>query len=207
MLELNKKKADIEGAVAQIVKNPKLLAEVLDGVASEEVPLKFQCQKVLREISSGHPALLYPHWDFLVTLLDSANTFIKANAVNVLGTLTSVDQDHKFEELLPKFYQMMQAGSMITAGNIASISGVIAKNKPHLQKDIVSHLVNIDRTRHSPECKNVIKGKAILALSEFFPEVENKNRVLTFVRGELENTRKGTRRKAEQFLKRWDTPR
>ena len=205
MLDLNKKNADIDGAVEQILKDPKLLNEVLEGAVSDDVPLKFQSQKVLQELSIIEPGLLYKHWETFVGMLDSPNTFIKANAVKIIGYLTAVDADNKFDKLFPKFYGMMQAGSMITAGNIAGISGFIAKHKPKLQRDIISKLVNIDSTRHNLECQNIIKGKAILSLNDFYPEIKNKQPVLDFVQKELKNTRTGTQRKAEQFLKRWKT--
>jgi hypothetical protein len=191
--------------VEQVLKNPKLLQEVMDGVVSDGVPLKFHAQKVLYEISVIEPGLIYGHWDFFAGLLDNANTFIKANAVNVISRLTAVDSENKFEALFPKFYALMEGGSMITAGNVAGVSGFIAKHKPKLQPEIVSKLVSIDSTRHNLECQNIIKGKAIISLNDFYPEIQDKQPVLSFVETELKNTRKGTRRKAEQFLKRWKT--
>jgi len=202
MLGLNKKDANVNEVVAEVIQNPKLLAEVMEGVVSEEVPLKFQCQKVLQVLSAQNPQLLYPYWDFFVDLLKNPNTFIKANTVNILGQLTSVDTEDKFAKIFPTFYGLMQKGSMITAGNIAKISEVIAKNKPQLREDIISYLVNIDKTHHSAECKNVIKGHAILTLQALYPAIEDKPTVISFVKKELKNSRSGTRRKAEAFLKR-----
>lgn len=68
-------------------------------------------------------------------------------------------------------------------------------------------MLSIDKTHHALECKNIIKGHAILALGEYFEESRNKKRILEFVKKQLKNNRSGTRKKAESFLKRWDKDR
>ncbi len=54
----------------------------------------------------------------------------------------------------------------------------------------------------TPECRNVAIGHAILALGDFFDLLDNPRPVLRFVRNQIQNSRRATRNKAEQFLKR-----
>ena len=93
---------------------------------------------------------------------------------------------------------------MINAANIAGRSGIIAKAKPHLQDKITNKLLKIDKTHHSSECKNIIKGKAILSFNEYIDEYDDKERIIQFVKKELNNTRSATRKKAEKLLKKWE---
>ena len=94
---------------------------------------------------------------------------------------------------------------MITAANLVNYSGRIAKAKPSLQSKVTNKLLNIDKTNHSQECKNIIKGKAILSFSEYFEDSKDKKKIIEFVKSELKNQRPATRKKAEKFLKKWMT--
>ena len=136
--------------------------------------------------------------------MDNDNTFIKAIALAIIANLTKVDSHNKFDDIFNKYYALLNDESMITAANIASYSGIIARAKPMLQTKVTNQLINIDKTRHSPECKNIIKGKAILSFNEYFEESLDKKKIIGFVKAELKNRRPATKKKAERFLKKWD---
>ena len=52
------------------------------------------------------------------------------------------------------------------------------------------------------ECRNILIGKAIKAFEVYFDEIEDKDKIISFVKGQLNNTRNATRSKAEKFLKK-----
>jgi hypothetical protein len=147
--------------------------------------------------------VIYHKWDDFVKLLKSENTFMKSIGITIIANLTRVDTKNKFEKIFERFYRLLDDDSMITASNIAGLSGVIAQAKPKLQTKITNRLINIDSTHHSLECKNIIKGKAILSFDEYFEETRNKKRILEFVKVELKNSRPATKKKAEKFVKKW----
>lgn len=93
---------------------------------------------------------------------------------------------------------------MVNAANIAKFSGKIAKAKPHLQDKITNKLLDIDKLHHSSECKNIIKGKAILSFDEYIGELIDKEKIIQFVKKELNNTRSATRKKAEKLISKWE---
>jgi hypothetical protein len=107
------------------------------------------------------------------------------------------------QHLFDKLYSLLDDESMITAANLIGVSAIIAKAKPELQTRITNKLLSIDRTHHGSECKNVLKGHAIVALDTYFKDSKDKKRILDFMRVELKNTRPSTRGKAEKFLKKW----
>ena len=130
--------------------------------------------------------------------------FLKSIGIAIISNLAKVDTKDKFDRIFDKFYNLLNDKSMITAANLVGHSGMIAKTKPKLQNKITNRLLNIDKTHHSPECKNIIKGKAILSFNEYFDEAKDKKKIIEFVKRELKNTRPATRKKAEKFLKMWD---
>ena len=186
-------------------KDGTVLSEVVKGVSSDKAKIKYCCAKVLRILSQTDPEILYPKWNSIVDMLDFENTFLRANAVLVIANLTKVDSRNRFEKLFNRYYELMNDKSMITTGNLVGMSGVIVAAKPELETKITNKLLSIDRTHHGSECQNVIKANAIKAFDEYFGESRSRKKILDFVRGELKNTRPSTRRRAEDFLKKWDS--
>ena len=201
---IEKKNVDAESIAKKVVKDERLLDDLLEGVSSEKAVIKYKSLKVLMLVSEQQPKMLYPEWDFFVKLLDDDNTFLRVIGATIIANLTRVDTKNKFEKIFNKYYSLLEDESMINAANIAGRSGIIARAKPHLQGKITNKLLDIDKTHHSSECKNIIKGKAILSFEEYIGEVKDKKKIIQFVRNELQNTRPATRKKAEKFLKRWE---
>ena len=202
--DFDKKSVRIENVAKKVVKDKKLLDDLLKGVFSDKAVIKYKSLKVLKLISQQKPGILYPEWDFFVELLNNDNTFLRAIGVTIIANLTRVDTKNKFEKIFNKYYGRLGDESMINAANIAGHSGIIAKAKPHLQGKITNKLLDIDKTHHSSECKNIIKGKAILSFGQYIDEFDNKKKIINFVKKELGNTRTATRKKAEKLLKKWD---
>jgi len=202
--DLSKKGVNIERVVRRASRDKEVLSEVMKGISSDEPRVKYGCAKVLRALSEANPEVLYRRWNFFADMLDSDNTFLKSDAAFVIANLTKVDTKGKFENLFNRFFKLIDDESMVTAANVVKVSGLIARAKPELQSRITNRLLNIDKTHHGLECKNIVKGHAILALGEYFEESRNKKRILEFVKKQLKNSRSGTRKKAERFLKERD---
>jgi hypothetical protein len=198
---VKKKDAGIDSMVRKVAKDKRLLSEVLVGITSEKPQVKYKSGMILMILSEEHPEILYPKWDHFVALLGSENTFMKSIGIKILSNLTRVDAKNKFDKIFDRFYGLLNDESMITAANVVDHSGMIARSKPKLQGRITNKLLGIDKTHHGPECKNIIKGKAILSFGEYFEEAGNKKKMIEFARKELKNTRPATRKKAEKFLK------
>lgn len=205
MLEdIGKKSVSVESIAKKVVNDKKLLDDLKENASSHNAAIKYKSLKVLMYLGEQQPNILYPEWDFFVKLLDNENTFLRTIGLTVIANLTRVDTENKFENIFDKYYSLLEDESMINAANIAGYSGIIAKAKPHLQNKITDKLLDIDNTCHSSECKNIIKGKAILSFYEYIGEVEDKTKIIQFVKNELKNPRSATKKKAEKFLKKWE---
>lgn len=202
--EISKKNVSIENIAKKIVKDKKLLNDLFEYVKSDKAVVKYNSLKVLIFLSEHQPDILYQEWDFFVKLLDNDNTFLRAIGLRILANLTKIDKENYFEKIFEKYYSLLDDKSMINSANIAGLSGIIAQAKPHLQGRITDKLLTIDKTHHSSECKNIIKGKAILSFNQYIDEYEDKEKIIRFVKKELNNTRSATRKKAEKILKKWD---
>ena len=200
-----KKKNKAEALAKRVIRNPISLSELLEGIYSEKAAIKFKSAKILRIISEERPELLYPKWDFFEKLLDSENNIIKWNAMDVIANLTRVDSRNRFDKIFRKFYGMLYEGSLITAAHVVGNSWRIAKAKPGLGSRITSELLKVEKIPlPTEECRNILKGHAILSFSEYFDQIKEKGKVKSFARRELKNTRNATRSKAEKFLKKFE---
>jgi hypothetical protein len=202
--DIDKKSVSIESIANKVVKDRKLLDDLIDFTTSDKPDIKYKSLKVLKFLSEQQPSVLYKKWDYFVKLLDDENTFLRAIGVIIIANLARIDTENKFEVIFDKYYSLLEDESMINAANIAGYSGIVAKAKPHLQGKITNKLINIDKTHHGSECKNIIKGKAIISFDEYYDEFENKDKIIKFVKKELKNTRSATRKKAEKLLKKWN---
>ena len=201
-VELNKKNIDIKAVAKKALKDDKLLAELLGNLHSKNENIRYNSHKVLFFITEQQPQSLYPHWDYLVEFLDSDNTYHKLSAVHLLANLTRIDKKNKFEKMFEKFYGLLDDKSFITAAYVCSASGIIAKAKPKLQAKITNRLLNIDKTHHEQERKDLVKASIIEAFQEYYEQSSSKKRIVDFVRKQLDCQSPKTRKAAKEFLKR-----
>jgi len=201
--ELEKKETEATAIAEKVTENPDLLPELLSGISSATARIRFASAKILRIISEKNPEILYLSMDFFVDLLDSKNNILKWNAMDIIANLTAIDRDNKFNESFRKFYSYLHNGDLITAGHIVDNSGKIALAKPEFQDEITKELLKVKEIPlPTEECRNILIGKTIKAFDVYYDEMKDKNKIISFVKDQLNNPRNATRSKAERFLKR-----
>jgi hypothetical protein len=204
LVELNKKNINVKKVAKKAMEDDSVLSELLEGVLSKKETIRFNSFKVLLFISEEHPKALYAKWDFFADLLSSPNTYFKYIAINIIANLTRVDARSRFEKIFDKFYALLDDKSVIPASHVAGNSARIVQAKPKLQTKITNKLLAIDKTHHHPERRDLIKGYVIDAFSEYFEGASNKKKILHFVKDQLESRSPTTRKKAKEFLKKWE---
>lgn len=191
----------------KVRQNPGLLPEVLKGVSSSKASVRYGCAKVLMDLSQEQPERLYPHMDFFIALLDSKYRILVWTAMAIIANLTKVDKERKFDAVFDKYYGFLKDEYMVTVANVVGNSGKIALAKPYLAQKIASELLKVENISTTPhlteECKRVIAEKAIESFDVFFDRIQAKNRVVSFVKRNLNSPRRSLRTKAGAFLKKW----
>jgi len=185
------------------IKDQKLLSKLLEGILSDKDEVRYPSFKALLIISEENPELLYPKWDFFADLINSDNSYKKLIGIRLIANLTKIDKENKFEEIFEEYYSILDEDKTMTAVHLASNSGKIAKAKPKLQSMITEKLLNIDNT-HKGKQKELIKAYAIEAFDEYYKEALDKKKIIEFVKKELESKSPKTRKKAEEFLSKWE---
>jgi hypothetical protein len=195
--------SDVDGVVEKLVARPALLDDILSGLEADAARVKYGCLKALRLLSETHPALLYPHFDRFVALLDHRNNILKWGGIIILGNLAAVDCDNRLDALLERYLRPITGPTLITAANTIGGAAKIALAKPYLVDQVVHSLLRVKRaTYQTPECRNVALGHVLKGLEMLFELVEDPRPVLEFARGQLRNSRNAVRQRARTFLKR-----
>jgi hypothetical protein len=196
-----------EELLSKVKQDFSLISFLLSGVGSSKAAVRYGCAKVLMDLSAEHPEKLYPYFDLFTDLLDSKYRILTWNAFAIIANLTRVDADKKFDAIFDKYYSFLDNDYMVTVANIVGNSGTIALAKPYLIPKITGELLKVQDISTGPhlteECKRVIAQHAIKTLDLFFDRIDQKERVVSFVKVYLDSPRKKLRTAAEKFLKKW----
>ncbi|MFC1948594.1 hypothetical protein ACFLW0_00230 [Chloroflexota bacterium] len=200
-------KGDNAGEIADaVIETPELLPVLMEGMSSPRANPKFKSAKILRMVSEKNPRMLYPHFDYFAGFLDSGNSILMWNAMDILGNLATVDSQGKFDLLFDKFYKFLDKGSLITAGHVVASSGKIARAKPYFEKRITEELLRVKEIPlPTEECRRILGGGTIEVFGEYFKQSAYRKKIVSFVESYLDCSRNSTRKKAEAFLKKYDT--
>jgi hypothetical protein len=194
--------SSIEDKQAELaVKDEKVIQELLDGVLSKKDAVRYGSFKALNILSEKHPEKLYGKWDFFADLMRSDNTHHKYIAIYIIANLTKADDQNKFEKLFDAYYGLLGDKSVIPPAHVAVNSGKIALAKPKLQTEITNRLLDIDATVQKH--KDLVKASAIEAFDAYFKKSKDQERIIEFVKAQLNCESPKTRKMAAAFLKKW----
>lgn len=203
---LDKGNKAAEQVARQVMENKKLLPHLYVGVTGSHKRIKNAAAKTLQILSARNPKLLYAQLDFFLQLIDGDDTILKWIAIDVIGNVSSVDTKNRISKtILLTLYDLLSDESMITAAHAIAALGHIAIHKPRHRKEITAHLLRVENIERNPECRNILIGHTIIALTEYIDQLRDKKAVLAFARRALKNSRPATRKKAEKFLRQIST--
>ena len=200
-LEDNK---DIDPSVysTKLINNPDLIPEYLEGLHSKNETYRYNCFKVLNSVSEKKPDLIYPHWDFFIKHLGSPNNYHKMSAVQIIGNLTAVDSENRFENIFEDFYSNLKSQKTIVPIYVVKSSGKIVMSKPHLEGKITDMLLNIEEI-HPGKQIELVKSAVIESFSDFFEKSNRKNEIIDFVKRQIDSDSPKTRSVAKEFMSKW----
>lgn len=178
--------------------------ELLQSVQNPKV--KHGLVRDLLAAASIRPEAVYPYFDRFVELLKSQNKILKCTAIDVIGLLSKVDKENKVDAMVGKLTTLVKEGKLITANHAISALSAIASAKPRFKQKVAGAFLKAEQYNYeTTECKNIVLGKVIEAIRPIAADVTSKNEIMGFVKRQTRNARNSTRKKAQQFLKRWES--
>lgn len=188
------------------LRNQEAVEQLVAATSSPMARLRLGAAKALRTLSEREPDLLYPHFEFFDKLRRSDNSVLRWNAMLVLGNLAPVDTEEKIDAILDDYLGSIRGPHLIDAANTIRGATAMAVSKPHLADRIARAILQVEAANYkTPECRRVAIGHAINAFTRLMPMVSDKSGVQLFVTRQVENSRPATRKKAEAFVRRFQS--
>jgi hypothetical protein len=192
--------------IAEKINKFPLLFEI---IRTDRGAVKYHCEKIIRICSENNPSLVYPYFDEIVGLLDSPNNFLKWGAITTLANLTAVDAERRFDAVYDRYFDLLNADSMITASNVVDNAWKIIRSFPDREPDITARLLAVqgntylNKGKPSPECLNIVLGNVLDCFSKYFTLSQSQDRMLEFAAAQLENHRRTVAKRAALFIKKF----
>jgi hypothetical protein len=196
---LDNQMLDINKLAQDALSDENLFKELLCGVKFKDNTIRSNSFRTLQVISEEKPEFLYPLWDYFQEMLLSNKNYYKYIAIYILANLTRVDDKNKFNTIFDEYYGILGGDKVMNASHVAANSPIIIKNKPELQLKIIEKLINID-TIHQGKHKELVKAYAIESLRKIYPDADNKEEIVEFVKAQLNSPSPKTKDMAVCFL-------
>jgi hypothetical protein len=165
--------------------------------------VKYGFAKELTVLATQSPQVLYPHLDELIPLLDGENQIMKWTAIDIIGHLVVAEKSGKVENVLPRLFDFLEGGQLITCNHAVFALGRIAMHIPRLRPLILNALLLVDQVQfESEECHEIAVGKVIEVLKDFIPDMIQSPEALAFVQKTCRSKRPATAKKAESLRKK-----
>ncbi len=194
------KDPELEEAVEAVISEAELREELLAGLRSKQDMYRYNCFKVLFEVSEIAPTLLYAQWDDFVELLHSDNSYHRSIGLRIIANLTSVDTEKRFDAIFEPYFALLDDERIITARYLAGSAAAVGRFRPDLRPRISEKLLAVDDTHHSEGRKDLLKGDIITTLDTFFEGSPDRARILAFAEAQLQSSSPTTRKAAKAFL-------
>jgi hypothetical protein len=102
---LNEKKGEhLYQVIEFVMTDSETLNEVLLGLKSKNEIFRYNCYKVIFQVSKMHSQTLTPNWDYFFDLLESSNSYHRMAAINIISYLTFMDTRKKFDLVFDQYF-------------------------------------------------------------------------------------------------------
>lgn len=193
--------------VEVLKEEPARMKGLIETIQADKGSGKFFLEKSIRLLSEREPSLVYPYFSEIDLLIESPNNFIKWGGIITLSNLIAVDEENRFEPLFDQYFSLLNADSMITAGNVASNAWKFVMKNPNWEKEITQRLLKVRENTYlykgepSLECKNIMIGHVLDCFDKYYEVSTLQEKMIAFAESEVKNPRQSVARKAQTFLK------
>jgi len=206
VLDLSEEGLDAASVTRQALEDDEVFEALINGISPErkKITIRENSFRALMLLCEKQPDRLLPHWEYLVGLLQSNNSYSKYAAIHIIAAIVPADKQGLFDRAFDIYYGLLDDRSIMVAAHIAGRSGKIARAKPALQSMITGRLLDIEQTHFDQGRQNLIKPFIIESFEEYFEQSKDKAQILAFVRQQVNCRSPKARKLAKAFLKKWE---
>lgn len=204
--KISDKDVDIDKFADKALKDPQIRDTLVQLMLNnQKIMVYYHSFYILSEASQKEPKLFYHNWDDFLSLLNHPNSYHRDFALVLLANLIKVDKENKFSLIFDDYFSHINDEKFMTARKCIQNIAKILVNREELTEDIINILLDVDNRSDFPEKrKALLKSDVIELFSEFYLQIEDKQRVNEFVKGELDSISPKTRMKACKFIREYN---
>lgn len=196
--------ADLYETVQPILKDGKLRAELVEGSFAKNETFRYNCVRVLFRAMNLRPNSFYPYWDRFAEGIDSPNGFHRSVGAQAIAYLASVDKDTRLDSIFDHYLKLIDDSKVMVSHYFLDTLPLIYRARPNFQPKIVTCLLSLDKTKHPPSRKEMLKADIISNLDQIFNTLSSKDKkkVISFIKDQLQSGSPKTRKTAKEFGKK-----
>lgn len=196
-----------EGLARRLAKDGRDVEAVVRAAGSEVKKVKNGAGKTLQLLSRERPDRLVPHLAWLVQCLDGGDSILRWIALDVLGNVVAVDGARRRIDarVLRTIQTLAMDPTLVTAAHAVSCLGRVAAAKPSCRAEITAALLDTGRAARNVECRDILAGKVLDALSLYAEAVRpgrQLDSIAEFARRHARSRRAATRKRTAALMKR-----
>ncbi|OGO29486.1 MAG: hypothetical protein A2W33_09120, partial [Chloroflexi bacterium RBG_16_52_11] len=186
------------------LKDAELRDYLVEGSFAKNEIFRYNSARVIYRAIQVGPELFYPYWDRFAGMIDSPNGFHRSVAAQVIALLAAADKDRKLDPIFAHYLDLLNDPKVMVTHYFLEAIGKIYRARPDLQKEIMACLLNMDKTGHLPERRDMLKADIISVFDQLFDSFspQDQKKASTFVKKQLESSSLKTRKAAKEFEKK-----
>ena len=164
--------------------------------------LRYNSIRVLWRAVDREPRLFYRYWDRFAGMITSPNGFHRSAAAQLIASLASADDDCKLDRLFDDYMRLLDDPKVMVTHYFVETLDHVCRARPDLQKRVMTALLNIDRSKHTRQHKDMLKADILAVCDALFeslpPELQRKS--VELAEATLDCTSPKSRKAAKAFI-------
>lgn len=204
--EISDKNVDVDKFVNLIIDDELLREEIVKQLLTNpKIMVYYHCYYIVSKASELKPVLFYEYWAEFAALLNHENSYHRDIGLTILANLAAVDDNNLFNIIFPDYVQHLNDKKFMTAQCCLKNFAKILKHKINLREETIELLLDIEKITDYPEKKLELLKYGVLELFEqVYFEVQDTNRLDSFIRTAVNSISPKTKKKAKQLKKKFD---
>jgi len=198
-----KEPANLYDVVQPALKDAELRDYLVEGSFAKNETFRYNCVRVIFRAVEASPHLFYSYWDRFLGMIISTNGFHRSIAAQTVALLAPADTDRKLDPIIDQYLGLINDPKVMVTHYFLGAIGRIYCARPELRGQVIACLLNIDKTKHPPEHREMLKADIITVFDQLFETLspQDKKKVSTFVKKALASSSPKTRKAAKDFGK------
>ncbi|GER79425.1 MAG: hypothetical protein M5U11_16165 [Anaerolineales bacterium] len=194
--------ANLYDAISPALEDAQLRDALVEGCFDKREMYRYNCVRVLLRAMQLQPGLFYSYWERFAKGIDSLNGYHRASSAQALARLASVDKDDRLGSIFNRYLKLLDDPKVMVSRYFLETLPLIHRARPELRPRIVACLLSVDKTKHPPSRKELLKADVVGALDQIFDALSPKDqrKASSFAKGQLQSESPKTRKAAAAFL-------